>query len=62
MEVFGPVRPGEVLTGRNSIADIYAKTGRSGTMVFIVHRMTLHNSSGEHVATVDLRQIKAMED
>jgi hypothetical protein len=62
VEVFGPVRPGDVLTGHNSIADIYAKTGRSGTMVFIVHRMTLENQRGEHVATVDLRQIQAVED
>jgi hypothetical protein len=61
VEVLAAVRPGDVLTGHNSIADIYAKTGRSGTMVFIVHRMTLNNQHGEHVATVDLRQIKAVE-
>lgn len=61
VEVHGPVRPGERLSARSEIADIYAKTGRSGTMVFIVHRLNFFNQNDEQVATVDLRQIKAVE-
>ena len=40
------------------IADIYAKTGRSGTMVFIVNRMTFTDADGALVATVDWRMIR----
>ena len=40
------------------IGDIYAKTGRSGTMVFIVNRMSFYNESQELVATVDWRMIR----
>jgi len=53
-----PVRPGDVLTGHSLIADIYAKTGRSGTMIFIVHRVNFENQRGEHVSTVDSRIIR----
>ena len=55
VEVHGPLRPGDVLTARSSIHDIYEKTGRSGAMVFIVHRMEFSNQRGELVATVDWR-------
>lgn len=61
VEIHGPIRVGDRLSGRSQIADIYAKTGRSGTMVFIVHRMDFVNQHDEKVATVDLRQIKALE-
>ena len=38
--------------------DVYAKTGRSGTMVFIVNRMTFSDQQGQPVATVDWRMIR----
>lgn len=57
--VHAPVRPGDILTGRSEIADIYAKTGRSGTMIFIVHRTHYANQRGDLVATVDWRMIRA---
>ncbi len=62
VEIHGPIRPGDRLSARSEIADIYAKTGRSGTMLFIVHRLNFFNQNEEPVATVDLRQIKAVED
>jgi len=55
VEVHGPLRPGDVVTARSSIHDVYEKTGRSGTMIFIVHRMEFRNQRGEPVATVDWR-------
>jgi hypothetical protein len=55
IEVHGAIRPGDVVTARSSIHDIYEKTGRSGSMVFIVHRMEFSNQRGEPVATVDWR-------
>ena len=35
--------------------DVYEKTGRTGTMVFVVVRYTLSNQRGEQVAIVDNR-------
>jgi hypothetical protein len=40
------------------IADIYDKTGRSGTMVFIVNRMSFFDAKQRLVATVDWRMIR----
>lgn len=61
VEVHGPVRPGDTLTARSQIADIFEKTGRSGPMVFIVHRMEFTNQSGQHVSTVDWRMVQQPE-
>jgi len=59
VEVHGPVRPGDTLTGRASIHDVYDKTGRSGTMVFVIHRMDFTNQNGELVSTVDSKMIRS---
>ena len=53
-----PMRAGDELHATVEIADIYDKTGRSGTMVFIVNRMTFTNADGQVVATVDWRMIR----
>ena len=53
-----PMRPGDRLQATVQIADIYEKTGRSGTMVFIVNRMTFTDPRGHIVATVDWRMIR----
>lgn len=55
---YGPVRPGDVLTARSKIADVYEKTGRSGPMVFLVHRMEFENQKGELVSVVDWRMVR----
>src|SRR3954452_17849244 len=41
--VHTPIRAGDALTARSVVADIYEKTGRSGTMTFIVQRTTFTN-------------------
>ena len=53
-----PMRVGERLHADVQIADVYAKTGRSGTMVFIVNRTTFTDADGNPVATVDWRSIR----
>jgi hypothetical protein len=54
--VFGaPIRAGDVVTMTNVLHEVYEKTGRSGTMVFIVTRQTMTNQRGENVAVVDSR-------
>ena len=50
-----PIRPGDSISTRNVLHDVYEKTGRSGTMIFLVSRQTLTNQEGEVVATVDSR-------
>ncbi len=54
----GPIRPGDRITAHAEIADVYEKTGRSGPMLFIVHRMKFSNQRGERVAVVDWRLVR----
>jgi hypothetical protein len=58
VEVFGTIRPGDRIVGRSELADIYEKTGRSGAMLFIVHRMNFYNQRGEHLSRVDWRLVE----
>lgn len=53
-----PVRIGAKLVATSRIADIYEKTGRSGSMTFIVHRMEFRDEEGTHVSTVDWKLIR----
>ena len=55
LEVLAPVRPGDRLTMLSTIHDIYEKTGRSGSMYFIVIRNEVKNQNGEKVAVIDHR-------
>jgi hypothetical protein len=50
-----PIRPGDRVTVVSTLHDLYEKTGRSGSMVFVVVRFTLTNQRGELLATVDNR-------
>ena len=54
-----PMRAGETLRVEVQIGDIYDKTGRSGTMMFVVNRMTFVGADGDPVATVDWRMIRS---
>jgi acyl dehydratase len=50
-----PIRPGDVITATSTITELYEKTGRSGSMWFVVFRQHLTNQRGESVADVDSR-------
>ncbi|HEY8515783.1 MAG TPA: MaoC family dehydratase N-terminal domain-containing protein [Candidatus Binatia bacterium] len=50
-----PIRPGDVITATSTITELYEKTGRSGSMWFVVFRQHLVNQNGEMVANVDSR-------
>lgn len=52
-----PVKAGVPLTGRTHLHDIYAKSGRSGRMVFVVSRMEIYDPEGVHVASSDARMV-----
>jgi acyl dehydratase len=57
IEMGAPIRPGDVLTASSTVHDIYEKTGRSGTMMFIVFRTTVTNQVGDMVAVVDQKMM-----
>ena len=49
---YAPVHPGDTLTYTTRLADLYEKTGRSGTMRFVVRETTVTNQDGETVAVL----------
>jgi hypothetical protein len=53
IEPRAPVAPGDTLTATTKLKDVYAKTGRSGTMVFAVWQTSFANQRGETVALVE---------
>lgn len=55
LELYEPVRPGDQLTMLSTIHDIYEKTGRTGSMYFIVIRNEVKNQKDEKVAVIDHR-------
>jgi acyl dehydratase len=55
VEFVAPIRPGDSITLSSHVKEIYEKTGRTGSMVFVIVRSTLKNQKGEVVAHVDHR-------
>lgn len=56
--LLGPIRPGDTITGVDRIAEVYEKTGRSGSMIFIIRESELTNQHGETVAIVRQSMIR----
>ena len=52
IECLAPVRPGDTLKATTRLQDVYAKTGRSGKMVFVAWETTFTNQRSETVALV----------
>ena len=55
VEFIAPIRAGDSISLTSVIREMYEKTGRSGTMTFVILRSTLVNQHGETVAHVDHR-------
>lgn len=53
VEFFEPIRAGDTISAKTQVADVYAKTGRTGTMVFTMRRTTFTNQEGEKTVVVD---------
>lgn len=51
-EFFRPIRPGDTITRRQRLADIYEKQSKTGKRVFVTAETTFTNQSGELVAAV----------
>jgi hydroxyacyl-ACP dehydratase HTD2-like protein with hotdog domain len=61
VEIHRPIRPGDTVTAKSRIHDIYEKTGRSGGMMFVVHRMEFFNQSDQLVSIVDWRLVQRLD-
>lgn len=48
-----PIRPGDTIEAFAQVKEVYEKTGRSGRMVFVVHRTRYMNQHGEDVAITE---------
>jgi hypothetical protein len=55
IELGVPVRPGDTVDVRCTLHEVYEKTGRSGSMYFVVIRFIMTNQRGEMLAIVDNR-------
>ena len=49
---YGVIYPGDTLTYSTCLSDLYEKTGRSGTMRFVVRETTVTNQHGDLVAVL----------
>ena len=55
IQLGAPVRPGDTIEIRSILHEVYEKTGRTGSMYFVVIRFTMTNQRGEMLAVVDNR-------
>ncbi|MYE53593.1 MAG: MaoC family dehydratase [Chloroflexi bacterium] len=53
IENLSPIRPGDTIDVTSRLKEVYAKTGRSGKMVFAVWETKFNNQDGKTVALVD---------
>lgn len=51
MEPLAPIHAGDTISGTLTLKDVYAKTGRSGSMIFVAWELEFRNQHGELVAT-----------
>ena len=49
-EIDGPVRPGDRITAKSRVSDVYTKTGRSGLLYFVVVETSFFNQHEQRVA------------
>jgi acyl dehydratase len=52
IEPLAPIRAGDTLEAKTQLKDVYAKTGRSGMMVFVVWETRFTNQHGDTVVLV----------
>lgn len=57
IEFGAPICEGDALIGVSTVHDIYEKTGRSGSMWFLVLRTVLTNQRDEQVAVIDQKMM-----
>ena len=60
LELDKPIRVGDRIRVVSEVKEVYEKTGRTGTMTFVVVRSTLTNQDGELIAHVDHRMMRRL--
>jgi acyl dehydratase len=60
LELDKPIRVGDRIRVVSEVKEVYEKTGRTGTMTFVVVRSTLTNQNGELIAHVDHRMMRRL--
>ena len=58
IEYFEPIQAGDTISAKVQVADVYTKTGRTGTLVFVVRRTTYTNQHGRTVMIVDASNVR----
>jgi acyl dehydratase len=58
IETMAPIHAGDTLTAKLRLKEVYAKTGRSGTMAFTVWETSFTNQHGQQVAAVQESMVK----
>ena len=48
-EFFAPIEPGDTLTCRERVVDIYERQGRSGHLIFVIREKGFTNQHGDLV-------------
>lgn len=57
LEVYAPIHSGDTITAKTSVKEVFAKTGRSGTMVFVVRRTDFTNQDDVAVAASEASMV-----
>jgi len=57
-EFYEPMRVGDTISAKEQVAHVYAKTGRTGTLVFTVRRTTYSNHHGRTVMMVESSNVR----
>ena len=52
VEALAPVCAGDIVEGTTYVKDVFTKTGRSGTMTFVILETILTDQSGERVVVI----------
>ena len=53
MEFFSPIRANETLHAKTRVKEVFGKTGRSGTMVFVVRRTEFSTNEDQVIAAIE---------
>ena len=59
IEYFEPIRAGDTISARAQVTNVYAKTGRTGKLVFVVHRTTYSNQHGRTIMVVESSNVRS---
>ena len=57
-EFYEPMKVGDTISAKTQVSHVYAKTGRTGTMVFTVRRTTYSNQHGRDVMMVESSMVR----